>query len=223
MSASVTVQVFSKAPQLGRVKSRLARTVGEARALALYKKMLACVASNVAHFQNTVAGAQHDAVPAMVEVWVSGAAEEPYLDALIRRYGFDRFAQSAHVDLGERIIYSVGSVVEKKCSVIIVGGDSVAADGAYLHEAYGALRAGRDLVLGPAYDGGYILIGLSERFLRRSAAQWMTLFRGIPWGEDQVMIKTLLAAQRIKAHTYLLDTCFDVDVEEDLVHFSDVL
>ncbi len=91
--------------------------------------------------------------------------------------------------------------------VVIVGTDCPGLSRGMVHEAFLALEE-NDLVLGPAKDGGYYLIGL-----RRLAEE---LFKGIPWGKEKVLSLTLRAAQTLALKTFLLGPLGDVDRPEDL-------
>jgi rSAM/selenodomain-associated transferase 2/rSAM/selenodomain-associated transferase 1 len=91
--------------------------------------------------------------------------------------------------------------------VIIIGTDCPGLSEGPVQEAFQALEE-NDLVLGPANDGGYYLIGL-----RRPAEE---LFKGIPWGTEQVLTHTRRVAQSLGLRTFLLDPLGDVDRPEDL-------
>jgi hypothetical protein len=91
--------------------------------------------------------------------------------------------------------------------VVIVGTDCPGLSEGQVQKAFGALEE-NDLVLGPANDGGYYLIGL-----RRPTEK---LFRGIPWGTEKVLAQTLKVAQTLALKTFLLDPLGDVDRPEDL-------
>jgi rSAM/selenodomain-associated transferase 2/rSAM/selenodomain-associated transferase 1 len=91
--------------------------------------------------------------------------------------------------------------------VVVIGTDCPGLSEGMVHKAFLALEE-NDLVLGPAKDGGYYLIGL-----RRPTER---LFRGIPWGTDRVLAHTLRIAQSLALKTLLLDPLGDVDRPEDL-------
>jgi rSAM/selenodomain-associated transferase 2 len=91
--------------------------------------------------------------------------------------------------------------------VVIVGTDCPGLSEGPVQEAFLALEE-NDLVLGPANDGGYYLIGL-----RRPTEE---LFKGIPWGTEKVLVHTRRVAQSLALKTFLLDPLGDVDRPEDL-------
>ena len=95
---------------------------------------------------------------------------------------------------------------------MVIGSDSPTLPVAILRAAFGTLRLDADVVLGPAEDGGYYLVGAS-----RPVAE---LFRGIPWGTPGVLEATVAAASRAAARLVLLPTWYDVDVPEDFDRLS---
>jgi glycosyltransferase A (GT-A) superfamily protein (DUF2064 family) len=81
----------------------------------------------------------------------------------------------------------------------------------YIRQACAALRAS-DLVLGPAEDGGYVLIGCKQVHAE--------LFTNIPWGSDRVLARTLEQAEQLELSVTLLATLWDVDRPEDWARFQ---
>ena len=92
--------------------------------------------------------------------------------------------------------------------VLIIGADCPALEREYLGRALAALDAGSDVVLGPARDGGYVLIGLRE------ARQ--ELFRNVDWGTSKVMLQTLAHIRRLQLSHQSLEPLWDVDDVDDL-------
>lgn len=92
--------------------------------------------------------------------------------------------------------------------VIVVGADAPHLEPARLTEAAAALAAGADVVLGPATDGGYYLIGLREAC--------PALFRDIAWGSSAVLDATLARARASGLRVHLLPPTFDVDDTDGL-------
>ncbi len=117
-------------------------------------------------------------------------------------------------DLGARMDAAIRQTLLKKSveSVILIGTDCPALTERYLDQALLALESGVDVVLGPAEDGGYVLVGM-----RRPIG---AVFEDIPWGTERVMQRTL-EALKAKELTYrLLDTLWDVDRPEDLARLQ---
>ena len=114
-------------------------------------------------------------------------------------------------DLGKRLqlafadAFSVG--VQR---VVAIGADCPSLSTKMISRALDLLRT-NDLVLGPASDGGYYLIGLGRLFPE--------IFINIPWGTDKVFAQTLNCARRLDLSVALLDPLSDVDRPEDLHNF----
>jgi rSAM/selenodomain-associated transferase 1 len=93
-------------------------------------------------------------------------------------------------------------------AAILVGSDIPLLDADHFVEARALLRSHGGVVLGPADDGGYYLIGMTE--------EHPALFEGISWGTDSVLIETLAASDRIGVETRLMRGTYDVDTSDDL-------
>lgn len=189
-----TLIVFARAPELGRVKTRLARTLGDARALALYRAFL-----------DDVCALASSGVADRVLLAVAGAIDHADLPS-----GIERIAQ-AEGDLGARMHAAIARF-STEGPVCIVGTDSPALERAWLSEAFLAL-ARVDVTLGPTLDGGYWLIG-ARRPLE-------SLFEHIAWSTPSVLPETLRRLQSVSHH--LLPAHFDVDDERDLDRLRDEL
>jgi rSAM/selenodomain-associated transferase 1 len=95
--------------------------------------------------------------------------------------------------------------------VVIIGADCPGLRASHMTQAFRSLRH-KDLVLGPATDGGYYLIGLSH--------YEKSLFKNMGWGTDTVLAKTLTLAEQKGLSIELLEKLSDVDRPEDLKHFN---
>ena len=118
-------------------------------------------------------------------------------------------------DLGDRMNNAfTGSFQEGFEKVVVIGTDCPSLDSESVMEAFDLLNE-NTLVLGPATDGGYYLIGI-----RSDAPEWLyeLVFKNIPWGTDQVLNATVNALAETGLDVGLLDEKADVDEPEDLVH-----
>ena len=112
-------------------------------------------------------------------------------------------------DLGGRILDTFRRLFARGFRrVVVIGSDSPTLPVARLTGAFDALQKGAEVVLGPAEDGGYCLVG-ATRLLP-------PLFKKIPWGSDRVMRTTLAALDRHGARTVLLPPWYDIDLPRDL-------
>ena len=184
------IQVFCKPPIPGDVKTRLIPTLGEQGACDLYTQM-------TRHLLDCVKN-----LPA--ELWVT----EPHPF-------FDQFDLPIHrqmgEDLGERMQTTLQSGLESAQRVVLVGTDCPPINADYLTSAIEAL-ATHDMVLGPAEDGGYGLVGVQR--------QVPDIFSGIPWSTDKVLSETCHRLNTLRCRYALLPTIWDVDVPADLPRFE---
>ncbi len=189
------VAVFVRAPELGKVKTRLARFLGEEAALRAYVELV----------EGTLGALEEGAFDC--ELWFDG----PQNDHL-RRWRSDHvlpaFKQPS-TDLGGRMLAAVAAGVK-----IVVGSDIPALDAGYVEKALATL-ARADAVLGPVEDGGYCLIGMNEPHPE--------LFRSIDWSTDTVAEQTLDRAAAADLDIVLLDTLWDVDDHADYVRWRKML
>ncbi len=117
-------------------------------------------------------------------------------------------------DLGDRMFYAFEEEL-RICAqrVVLIGTDIPRLSASVLERAFQELLS-HDLVLGPAADGGYYLIGLNRRPHR-------ALFTGIPWGSREVLKSTLNIAKKLGLSVALLETLRDVDEPKDLKALSE--
>ena len=85
-----------------------------------------------------------------------------------------------------------------------------------LQNAFTALQK-KDIVLGPAHDGGYYLVGMNKTL---SPKQIEYLFSDIPWGSDKVLPTTLERIQELQLAFQLLPKLHDIDTPDDLQYFN---
>lgn len=194
------IAVFAREPVLGKVKTRLLEALGEQQALALYQQM-------VARTTRCIDASQL----AQLDLWVtSNPSHETFLTLCNE---MNIYIQKG-ADLGARMAFAIDHTLAGQGleSVLIVGTDCPVMDASYLHSALTALRDGNEVVIGPAEDGGYVLIGMA-RLLPE-------LFAGIPWGTDRVLAETLARLARMGTKYQLLPTLWDVDVPADLARLE---
>lgn len=142
-----TVLLFLKVPEPGRVKTRLAAELGEAEAVAIYRRL---------------AERQLAAVPAEwpVQIHFAPVDGEAAMVAWLGRAPGRSFRPQADGGLGERLARATEQAfAEGAQAVLLIGGDCPGLDEPLLCQAARVL-ADHDAVLGPAQDGGYYLLGL---------------------------------------------------------------
>jgi hypothetical protein len=121
-------------------------------------------------------------------------------------------------DLGDRIQRAFNTAFDSGAPrSVVVGSDCPDLSHAHVRQALGLLRR-TDLVLGPAEDGGYYLIGL-----RRSAAAALPSLLEVEWSTDHVLIDTIAAAKALGLSIALLERLCDIDTPDDLADWHRVL
>lgn len=189
--------VFMKYPQPGRVKTRLIPEFGPDRAAALHSAMSVHTLQWARAYQRQTESA--------LEVRFDGGSDAAMQDA----FGRDLcYVHQGPGDLGERMMRAAGAAfAEGHAAVVIVGTDCPDLSAAIAGDAFAALDR-HDVVLGPAQDGGYYLIGL-----RRAIP---TLFNDMAWGTRHVLNQTRQRAITAGAAPILLRELCDVDRPADL-------
>lgn len=184
--------IFVKNPEIGRVKTRLAKIIGDEQALSIYQKLLL-------YTKEITKGLNADKA-----VYYSEHIDNNDL--------WDNMLFSKHLqrgdDLGERMQNAFAEAfAQGKERVIIIGSDCLELETYMIKEAFAVLES-NDVVLGPAKDGGYYLIGMTA-FLP-------TLFEDKNWSTDDLLMDTILDLKKMNAKYYLLKTLNDIDTIEDL-------
>lgn len=188
------IVVFAKAPQPGRVKTRLAAALGAEAAARLHGRLLErAVATALA------AGC------GPVELHGS-PARHGYLRRLALRHGI-RLVSQSEGDVGTRMYEAFRRGLRRHARMILIGSDCPELAPADLRRA-GRLLRGCDAVIAPAEDGGYPLIGL-----RRASA---AVFEGVEWSTEAVMAQTRERLARLGWRSRELRTLWDVDRPADL-------
>jgi len=192
--AACPVIVFAKAP--GEAKTRLVPALGAEGAAALHRRL-------VMHCLR----AASDSRLGPVELWCAPDTSHPFFRECERRIGAGLHAQGEG-DLGARMQRAFESALAHAARAVLVGSDIPALSAQYLRDAERALAGGDDVVIGPAEDGGYVLVGLS-----RCDPE---LFRGIPWGGPKVLPETRRRIAALGWRLRELPALWDVDRPEDL-------
>jgi len=191
MSKNRLLIIFAKNPEKGRVKTRLAKTLGEEKALDIYRSLL--------DFTLRIA----EGCEADKELWYSRfIPEQEKWD----KKGFQIKLQQGD-DLGERMKNAFRKAFKKGYQkAVIIGSDCAGISEELIDASYAKLEEA-DMVIGPSTDGGYYLLGLKECY--------DALFEGISWSTDKVLKQTRDAAEELGIKTALLPERNDVDNEAD--------
>ncbi len=190
--------VFVRNPVLGKMKTRLARTLGDEKALVIYRKLL-----------------QH------TQLICESVIAEKYLfysDAIVDEAAWKDFEPRLQLgtDLGEKIYNAFSYVLKEPAydeeplyeKAVIIGSDCYELTTSIIQEAFLQLE-GHDVVIGPAADGGYYLLGMKETH--------PFLFQNKSWSTEKVLRQTLADLKERSLSYYLLPVLNDVDEEKDLI------
>lgn len=194
------VILFTRYPEPGRTKTRLIPALGKEGAADLQRRMTEYMYAQLRLLQ------QQRTVS--LEVRYDGGNQNYMKQWLASDIPL---VPQGEGDLGARLqrCFTDGFAARTK-RVIIVGADCPSLTAGIMEKSLDTLCQ-NDLVLGPAHDGGYYLIGLNRPV--------PSLFDDIPWGTDQVLTTTLALAKKMDLTISLLGPLADVDRPEDLCHF----
>ncbi len=188
------ILIFARSPAPGAVKTRLIPALGAEGAARLHA---ACVRHLLSRLQG-VGG---------LTLCVTPDIAHPLWHELRDLHDCGLSAQ-VDGDLGRRMHQAARAALAVAGRVILVGTDVPLLDRDYVLRAARALDAGADVVMGPAEDGGYVLLGLKR--------DHPSLFEGMPWGGGQVADRTREACARDGLALTELETLWDLDRPEDL-------
>jgi len=194
MSADLVLQIFAKAPVLGRVKTRLGRVIGAVAALHWYRILV--------HRTLMIASR----VPAEVQVWCPYEDDPFELEQLVDGLGMT-FYQQCSGDLGRRMEFALQAGLGFGPRVLLIGADCPVWTPEALTSAGQALSAA-SMVLVPADDGGYVGIGVSESV--------PPVFEGVSWSSASVTSQTRRMMAQAGVDWLELPTLWDVDRPDDL-------
>ena len=188
--------IFAREPLPGRVKTRLAASVGDRAAAELYDAMLVAVLKTAGELSGV----------GQVVYW---DCDEASLPDLATRYRCSSRRQ-APGDLGQRMAGAFDEMFAEGYDVCcIIGSDAPDLPLRYLQDAFRLLEERQaDVVFGPSRDGGYYLLG--------ACRPWPQLFSGISWSSCAVLEQSLAAVHSAGGTTALLPQWQDIDTIEDL-------
>lgn len=194
--------IFTKSPELGEVKTRLQPDYSPEQSLKLHKHMML----------NTLSLSEK-----LTDV-DSELCCTPNRNTLFFLDCENQFpvllSDQLGDELGERMAFSLSAALQTYEKVIIIGTDCPDLDETYIQQAIDALDT-VDAVIGPAEDGGYVLLGLRKFSL--------DLFTDFAWGSDTVLSQTRKVLNELSWTSKELGIMHDVDRPEDLHHYQDLL
>lgn len=186
--------IFARAPELGRVKTRVAAELGASAALSVYRRLAEHVVAAVEcgdRYSITVAYTPAGALSEMRR-WLGSSVS---------------LTAQAEGDLGDRMQRAIADAISHGAErVVVIGTDCPDVTAATVEEAFAQL-ADADIVLGPATDGGYYLIGMSRLH--------PSVFDSVPWSSPDTLRVTLDRARAARLSVALLQELRDIDTADD--------
>jgi rSAM/selenodomain-associated transferase 1 len=195
--------IMTRYPDPGQVKTRLIPALGEEGACRLHQKMV----------EHTMVTARNFSLvsPSELFVFFNGGSE-----VLMKSWlGSDaEYLPQSDGDLGAKMSVAFHEVFNRGCkTVMMIGTDCPDIDYHILSKSFSLLDK-TEMVIGPAADGGYYLLGLKKNH--------DNLFKGIVWGSDQVFSQTMDAARNAQIRVSCLPELADIDRPEDLEQLRDM-
>lgn len=181
--------VFLRLPQWGKVKTRLAATLGDDVALSIYKGLISHTLHCAARSGKSVYLFYDGGLP-------SEAERNPDFSYHIQSQG----------DLGAKMSAAISIVLKHHTKVVIIGSDCPKLSHDIIAKSFDSLDT-TDIVVGPAKDGGYYLLGCKKVV--------DALFENIPWSTSMVLAQTIKKINDESLTFHLLEPLADIDTEED--------
>jgi len=199
MSERPTLLVFLKYPEPGRVKTRLAQSIGPERAAVLYGQWIGTVFQGFQVLRPAIrlVGYFDGASAQAFEAWHALA---------------DEWWPQPAGDLGDRLDAGIARAVESGAPVLAVGTDCLEITPELVTEAV-RLLAQSDVVFGPSWDGGYYLIG--------TAAARSELFRSVRWSSQFTLVDHLARCREAGWSVALLPKLHDIDTWDHVSRSTD--
>lgn len=185
--------IFVKNPEIGKVKTRLASSIGSKNALIIYERLLEIT-------RKECLKADADRYLFFHEQIVPGQWAESKFSFCLQSNG----------DLGQKMKSAFAEVLKTHDKAVIIGSDCPEISGSIIEEAFVHLDS-HDFVIGPSRDGGYYLLGLNKLDI--------DIFSDINWSTEQVLPLTIQRIDKAGRTVKLLTELNDIDLLEDLLEF----
>lgn len=204
MPLPLCITIMAKAPQPGRVKTRLIPALGEQGAARLAQKLLCHTAATAAEAAQQLSAAQ---VQLCVAPQPQSLAWQPLRRQWQQSYPQLHWTAQTGGDLGARMQHAVQRNARNGRATILIGMDCPELRTEHLLQAAAALRT-HDAVIAPCADGGYALLALQH--------PRADIFTDMPWSSERVAALTLCRLHAAGAQVCRLQTLHDVDTAQDL-------
>jgi len=194
--------IFTKSPVLGEVKTRLQPEYSPEQSLQVHKRLMLNTLALTKKLED-------------YDVELCCAPDRNTMFFLECENNFPIVLSNQQgADLGERMAFSFSTALQIYEKVVVIGTDCPDIDEDYIIQAFSELNDS-DAVIGPAVDGGYVLLGLKEFAIE--------LFQDISWSSERVLSQTQKALEDLSWTYKELGIMNDVDRPEDLLRYKELL
>ena len=193
------ILIFTKAPVPGKCKTRLIPCLGEEGAAKLQERLINKIINDLDDFQLCP-----------FEIWQSETTNYFTERVLKLKNNIEIHTQSGN-NLGQRMSNALNDGLKRSTKLIIIGSDCIDYSKHYLTTALLALSK-QQIVIGPAYDGGYVLIGATSFY--------PDIFKDICWGTEYVFEQTIQKLTLLGLEFTQLNRLHDIDTPNDLERIS---
>ncbi len=201
--------IFIKNPALGKVKTRIAKTAGDEKALDIYFQLLEITRRNAIILSENKAKNN-------IQAYVFYSDYINLYDEWSNNI-FEKRLQTGE-DLGTRMYCAFSEILPHHTKVCIIGSDCPTLSVNILNMAFEHLD-NHDFVVGPSTDGGYYLLGIKSS--QSPPPQYV--FNNIEWSTESVLTKTLNRIEKYHKTVYQLPVLTDIDEEKDWLAFTKLL
>ena len=186
------LMIFAKNPEYGKVKTRLAATTGDAQALFIYEQLL----------KHTISVTKDLPFDKIIF----------YSDSVIEKDDWENTIYQKKIQQGKSLGSKMKNAFKSSFTggyekIVIIGTDCFELDEKHILKAFEQLKK-VDIVIGPAKDGGYYLLGMKKLY--------GGIFENVDWSTDKVLKQTRGICKQLNLSVFLLRELNDIDDEEDL-------
>lgn len=181
--------IFVRSPKLGKVKTRLAKEVGDEEALSIYIRLLTHTREVAEQVQATRHLFYSDEI--IEDDW-----SNEYFNKSLQEIG----------DLGDKMQHAISTALRTNEKVIIIGSDCAQLNSSIVEAAFNTLDQ-NDVVIGPTFDGGYYLLGVKKVHIE--------LFQDMTWSVESVYEETVKRIKKKGLSFATLKKLSDIDYKED--------
>lgn len=188
--------LFARAPEPGKCKTRLIPLLGKNGAAELHRKLITHCLQQIATLEDTD-----------ISLYIDEQPEHLFFREIQQQHPVT-VKQQQGFDLGERMYIAMRDSLKSYDKCVLIGSDCPEMNADYINQAFTKLDD-HDQVLGPASDGGYVLIGLQK--INRM------LFQNVNWSHETVLQQSLYNSEQTGYRHTLLTTLWDIDEPRDYI------